>query len=164
MSLSGWLWIVGVMALTAFPVRSAELTAVPASYLPKSPDHRLHALIQSHAGRPVLINFWATWCEPCREEMPSLQRLANSGRDRGLVVITVAVADNLRHVEGFLREYDVSLPVIDDREQAISRAWGARVVPTTLVLDRRHRIRLRGVGQIDWDSPAIHQQLYPLYK
>lgn len=96
--------------------------------------------------------------------MPSLQRLAARWQGRGLAVITVAVADNTRQVEDFLWEIGVTLPVIHDHAQGLSRPWRARVLPTTLILDRQHRIRLRGQGAIDWDSPAIDQRLHPLFK
>lgn len=134
------------------------------SALPKSADRRLDALLASHRGHPVVVNFWATWCEPCREEMPALQRLSDRRRDRGLVVITVAVADNTQRVVDFFWETSVELPAIDDREQAISRAWGVRALPTTVILDRRHRIRLRGVGPIDWDSAPVEKTLKTFYQ
>jgi len=158
------LWIAGALGLVPGSSHASELAVVPAGSLPRSADNRLQALIGSHKGRPVVINFWASWCEPCREEMPSLQRLANRWRDKGLAVITIAVADNPKKVEDFLWEISVELPVIDDREQIISRSWGARALPTTVILDRRHRIRLRGLGPIDWDSPSVDQKLQPLLK
>jgi thiol-disulfide isomerase/thioredoxin len=129
----------------------------------KSADQRLHDLVAAQKGRPVVINFWATWCEPCREELPLLQRLADRWHDQGLAVLTVAVADNLKRVEDVLWEASVNLPVIDDREQVISRSWGARALPTTLILDRKHRIRYRGQGAIDWSSAAVDQRLRPLF-
>lgn len=145
-------------------IYASELAVVPARAAPNPADGRLNALITAAGGRPVIINFWASWCAPCREEMPSLQRLSERWRDQGLVVITVAVADQLSQTNKFLSENAIQLPVIDDREQVISRAWGAHVLPGTAVLDRRHRIRLRGQGAIDWDSPAVGQHVQQLLK
>lgn len=131
---------------------------------PRTADLRLKSFLAAHRGQVVLINFWATWCEPCREEMPSLQRLAKRWRDRGLVVVTVAVADNARRAEDYFWELGVELPVIDDPAQALSRSWGARALPTTLILDRGHRIRWRGQGAIDWDDDRIASKLDPLLR
>jgi len=152
-------WMIVVLSLCAVATQAAELTVVNDKMPSKADDRRLHAAIAAYKGRPVLVNFWATWCEPCREEMPSLQRLASRWRNRGLAVITVAVADNNRRVEDYLREINVPLAVIHDSEQTINQPWGARVVPTSLILDTRHRIRLRGQGAIDWDTAVIDRQL-----
>lgn len=141
---------------------AADLKAVAAAPPPHATDKRLQALLDTHKGHPVIINFWATWCEPCREEMPSLQRQADRLRGQGLVVITVAVADNPSHVEDFFRDHVIQLPTIDDREKIISRAWGIHALPATVVLDRHHRMRLRGLGAINWDTPAIDKSLQVL--
>lgn len=143
---------------------ASELAAVASKSLPTAADQRLHSAIASHKGRPVLISFWATWCAPCREEMPSLQRLAKRWQDRGLAVVTVAVADNSKQVDDYLWDIGVELPVLHDPAQTLNRPWGARVIPTTVILDHRHRIRLHGQGAIDWDAPAVDQQLQSLFK
>ena len=133
--------------------------------LPAGKDTRLLQLLAQHKGKAVVLNFWATWCEPCREEMPSLARLDLRWQAKRLTVLTVAVADNAKRVEEFLWEVlpeKQTLPVLHDREQTISRAWGARMVPTTLILNRQHRIVARGLGAIDWDAPAIDKQLQTL--
>lgn len=143
---------------------AASLKPVTPRALPATADARLARVLASHKGKPVLVNFWATWCPPCREEMPSLARLAARWQARGLVVQTVAVADNEKLVEDFLWEVSAELPVLHDREQTISRAWSARVLPTTVVLDRAHRVVAHGTGAIDWDAPAIDKQLQTLLK
>ncbi|MBI5900657.1 MAG: TlpA family protein disulfide reductase [Rhodocyclales bacterium] len=143
----------------------AELKPVTAQAVPGGADKRLAEMLKAHRGKPVLVNFWATWCEPCREEMPSLGRLAARWQAKGLVVLTVAVADNDRRAEDFLWEVlpeGQKLPLLHDREQALGRAWGARMLPATVVLDRRHRVVAKGMGAIDWDAPATDKQLHTL--
>lgn len=153
-----------VLGGVASRAEAAELIRVTEKVPPPRADSRLHEQLSTLKDRPVVINFWATWCEPCREEMPSLQRLSTRWQSNGLTVITVAVADNAKQANDFLWEIGVTLEVIHDHAQGLSRPWRARVLPTTLILDRQHRIRLRGQGAIDWDNPAIDQQLQPLLK
>ena len=159
------LWLLLQPPVFAAGADTTGLKPVAPRSMPASDDRRLAQLLERHNGKPVVLNFWATWCEPCREEMPSLARLGTRWQARGLTVLTVAVADNAKRVEDFLWETlpeRQTLPVLHDREQTISRAWGARVLPTTVVLDRRHRIVLHGQGAIDWDAPAIDKQLTKL--
>ena len=111
----------------------------------------LAAALEKLRGRPVLVNFWASWCEPCRQEMPALQALAER---TGLAVVLVAVNDRKDDSADFLFEKAITLTALPDREQTISQAWGARVLPTSLLLDARHLPRYRAVGPVDWESPA----------
>lgn len=126
---------------------------------PRPADDRLAQQMSVNAGRPLVINFWASWCEPCRDEMPALGRLPKRLASSGLSVLTVAVADSESDAKKFMREAQLSLPVLHDRDQRISRAWGARLLPYTVVLDRRHRIVARAQGEIDWDDAAVIEQL-----
>jgi thiol-disulfide isomerase/thioredoxin len=157
--------IFSLLLPAAYAAPAAALQAIAPRAVPAVADPRLAQMLAAYKGKPVLVNFWATWCEPCREEMPALARLATRWQAKGLTVLTVAVADNAKRVDDFLWETlleQQTLQVLHDREQTISRAWGARVLPTTVVLDRRHRIVLRGQGAIDWDAPAIDKQLKKL--
>ena len=156
--------IVAALAFCATQANAAELLATNEAAPAKAQNKQLHDAIAAHKGHPVLINFWASWCEPCREEMPALQRLAKRWQARGLTVITVAVADSPRQVSDTLEKLNVQLPVIHNPEQQIIPRWGVSFLPTTLILDARQRIRLRGQGAIDWDAAAIDRQLQPLFK
>lgn len=158
------LGLAALLGLCTASTHAAELATISDKIPAKLADQRLHAALGKHRGKPVVINFWATWCEPCREEMPSLQRLADRWQSKGLTVITVTVADNPRQVDDFFREAGIKLAVIHDPSQSLSRPWGARILPTSLILDRQHQLRLRGQGAIDWDAPGIDQQLQALFK
>ncbi|WP_374690264.1 TlpA family protein disulfide reductase [Accumulibacter sp.] len=138
---------------------AAELREVSARRLSGTAGTPLDSLLAPLAGRPVIINFWASWCEPCRDEMPALQQLGTRWREQRLAVLTVAVADQRARLDSFLTAHAIELPVIDDREQQLSRALGVRLLPTTLVLDRHHRTRLRAEGAIDWHSATVSKRL-----
>ena len=149
-----------LLALCSAPLCAAALTPVEPTALPQGGDANLATRLASYAGRPVLVNFWASWCEPCREEMPALQALADSG----VVVLTIAVADRDADARRFLDQAGVALPLLFDREQRISKAWGVRLLPYTVVLDRRHRVVARAQGVVDWDASTVREQLQRLMR
>jgi thiol-disulfide isomerase/thioredoxin len=106
-------------------------------------------------GRAVLINFWASWCAPCRIEMPTLQTLAGFYGD-AVRVLAVNVGEGPRAIARFLQSSALDtglLTVLLDPEKEIARAWGAaRVLPTTVLIDARGRPRHRVQGELDWGS------------
>jgi cytochrome c biogenesis protein CcmG, thiol:disulfide interchange protein DsbE len=105
-------------------------------------------------GRTVVVNFWATWCEPCREEMPSLERLkARLGPK--FEVVAVNVGESPERVARFTREVPVTFPILYDRESATARRWKVRGYPTSYVVGPDGRIRYYFVGELDWSSDEV---------
>ncbi|WP_439536030.1 redoxin domain-containing protein [Methyloversatilis sp.] len=139
------------------------VTEAPAA-VPVGEDVRLAQQLARHAGQPVVINFWASWCEPCRDEMPALARLPERLAGTGLVVLTVAVADRDADAALFMQRARLALPVLHDRDQRLSRLWGARLLPCTVILDRQHRIVARAQGVIEWEDDAVLDRLRRLLK
>jgi len=113
-------------------------------------------------GRVVLVNFWATWCPPCVEEIPSLQRLYRRLRPEGLEILAVDVGESVESMEAFLKDKPIDFPVLMDEDGSALRRWGVYAFPTTLVLDHQHRIRYAVFGAFDWDSPEVTRALEPL--
>jgi peroxiredoxin len=108
--------------------------------------------LQSQLGKVVLVNFWATWCEPCIEEMPSMQQLRDRLGGEGLEIIGVNFKEGEPRIRTFLQKTPVTFPLLRDTDGAVARAWQVRIFPSTFVLDRRLRIRYALVGAIDWAS------------
>ena len=105
-------------------------------------------------GRAVLLNFWASWCEPCRAEMPSLQQAAAlHGADK-LLVLAINFKEKPAIALQFAERAGITLPVLLDVDGQAARRWGVRIFPTTLTLDRRGRPRHRVQGELDWTGPA----------
>jgi peroxiredoxin len=106
-------------------------------------------------GKVVIVNFWATWCPPCRFEMPSLQRAWEKLKDDGGVVIAVHVGGKEDEVWQFMSSYDLSFPIVLDTDSSVIKAWPVKGLPTTLVVDPEGLIRYRAIGGREWDDPAI---------
>lgn len=102
-------------------------------------------------GRLVLVHFFATWCEPCREELPALERLAARGRDR-LIVLPVALDESELRVRRLRDSLLLQMPVLLDRNRAVARAWRVTTLPTTFVLDAALRPRLAVEADVAWDT------------
>jgi peroxiredoxin/dienelactone hydrolase len=111
--------------------------------------------LQSYRGKVVVLNFWATWCPPCVEEIPSLERLRKLRHDRGLEVLSVDVGEEPEKVRAFLEDKPVGYPVALDPQARAFKAWNTYAFPTTFVLDRSHRIRYAVFGAFAWDSREV---------
>ena len=117
-------------------------------------DGRSHALAD-WKGKTVVVNFWATWCEPCREEMPSLERLKARLPANAFQVVAVNVGESPERVARFTREVPVSFPILYDRESATAKTWKVRGYPTSYVIGPDGRIRYYFVGELDWARDDI---------
>jgi len=107
-----------------------------------APDFQLHDLdgkavsLSDLQGKPVLINFWATWCPPCRAEMPYLQQIYEEWSVKGLALSTINIGESSSQVEEFLQSYELSFPVLLDTKQDVSQEYNIRGIPTTFFIDK----------------------------
>jgi thiol-disulfide isomerase/thioredoxin len=108
-----------------------------------------------YRGKVVLVNFWATWCEPCRHEMPSMQRLRDKLAGKPFVVLAVNVDEPDARVRRFVEETRFNLPVVLDMNKTVTRAWKVRVMPTSYIVDTEGKLRYRVVGDIDWSTDTV---------
>lgn len=119
--------------------------------------------LADYRGRLVLVSFWATWCEPCRDEMPSFDRLRRRFDGR-LEVLAVNYGEGEARVRAFLGKIPVGFPVLLDRDATAAKAWQARVLPTTFLVDPAGRVRYSAVGELDWSAPSIEATLRSLLR
>jgi len=135
-------------AVPVTPVRGdVEAPAFRAS----TPDGTRIALAD-YKGQVLLLNFWATWCPPCREEMPSIETLHREFREQGLVVLAISVLDRPHAVVEFMRELGLTFPALLDADGALAKRYGARGLPSTHLVDRHGRLVGRAIGPRDWTS------------
>lgn len=108
-----------------------------------------------YRGRVVLLNFWGSWCPPCREEFPSLQRLQQALGGSDFTVLAIAVADSEAAVTQFLQGRAAGFDVLLDEERKTAGDYRAAGVPVTYLLDRQGRLLAGKTGPQHWDSPAM---------
>lgn len=114
------------------------------------------------AGKVVLLNFWATWCGPCKEEMPSLARLQKQFDPQRARVVTITADMHPQAITQFLTQLRIGLPVLFDEDEEVSRMFMVRGLPTTVLIAQDGRVVGRAVGPRPWDSQeavALMQQL-----
>ena len=120
--------------------------------------------LSSFKGEVVLVNFWATWCEPCREEMPSLQRLQQKLGGKGFRVLAVNVGEGAPRIRQFLERTPVSLSIVRDADSDVMKAWRVRMLPASFLVDRRGMLRYQIVGEADYDDAAQQAPVLELLK
>jgi cytochrome c biogenesis protein CcmG, thiol:disulfide interchange protein DsbE len=118
----------------------------------------------SFRGEVVLVNFWATWCEPCREEMPSLQRLEKKLAGKPFRVVAVNIGEGAPRIRQFLERTPVSFTILRDAESEVMKAWRVRMLPASFLADRRGMLRYQLIGEADYDDPKQQAPILELLK
>ena len=142
-----------MLGLAASASVAADLKPWPGGSPPalalKDLDGRLHQL-SDYRGKVVLINFWATWCEPCRDEMPSIQGLRQKLEGKPFVVLAVNLDEPESRIRKFLSQMKLDFTILLDPERKAAKAWDARILPASFVAGPDGRIRYSLIGEIDW--------------
>ena len=137
----------------------------------RAPDYRVVnvmtgdsiGLRSGYDGKVVLINVWATWCIPCRKEMPSMERLWSEFRNEGFAIAAVSVDDApAEKVRAFAEELHLTFDILHDRSNNIQPAYQTLGVPQSYLLDRQGRIAHIEIGEVEWDSDANRARIAEL--
>jgi len=161
-----WLAVVAVLAglgigATALVKYGSERE--PVAVGARAPDFRVIdlasgdtvSLRERYKGQVTLVNIWATWCEPCKVEMPSMQRLYDSFGSRGFKIAAVSVDEgDPTDVRNFGQSLGLTFDLLQDRSTAIQQAYQTTGVPESFLLDRNGTIMKRVIGAHDWSSPV----------
>ncbi len=132
----------------------------------QAPEFRLPGLdgqpvsLSDFRGRPVFVNFWASWCGPCRYEMPFIQEIYEDKRwsDKGLVILAIDMGESRSTAEDFMRSSNLSFPVLLDADQQVALRYNVRAIPTTFLVDKDGVIQAMKIGAFP-SKAAIEQDL-----
>lgn len=113
-------------------------------------------------GQVVVLNFWATWCAPCVEEMPSLVEMAQKVKDKGVTVVGVSIDVDGNAYHNFIKQHGVDFLTVRDPDQKSSSLYGTTGWPETFIIDRQGVLRRKFVGPVNWNDPEIVQYITSL--
>jgi cytochrome c biogenesis protein CcmG/thiol:disulfide interchange protein DsbE len=148
-----------LVALTLL-ISACDTGSTPARIGRVAPDFTVQdaerkVALNEFRGKVVVLNFWATWCMPCIEEMPSLVQMQRRLKDRGITVVAVSLDKDAESYQRFLRNHNISLLTVRDEKQQSSDLYGTFKFPETYVIDRNGVMRRKFVGPVDWSQPEV---------
>jgi thiol-disulfide isomerase/thioredoxin len=128
-------------------------------------DGKRHTL-SDYRGKVVLVNFWATWCPPCRREMPSMERLTQRLKGQPFAILAINQQEDADQVFVFTGQLEPAptFPILFDRDSKVSHAWGVLGLPASFIVDKRGRVVYRAMGGRDFDHPEIERAIRALLK
>ena len=115
-------------------------------------------------GRAVLLNFWASWCEPCRAEMPTLQQLVELYGEEKLTVLAINFKESRNTAERYVKRSGLNLPVVLDPAGEIARRWNVKVFPTTIAIAADGAPKWRARGEVDWSTLEAGRMVEALFR
>jgi cytochrome c biogenesis protein CcmG/thiol:disulfide interchange protein DsbE len=116
-------------------------------------DHKV--TLSQLRSKVVVLNFWATWCPPCIDEMPSLLQMQQRMKDKGVIVLAVSLDADENAYHKFLKDYKVDLLTVRDADQKSNNLYGTFKFPETYIIDRSGVVRRKFIGAVDWNQPEI---------
>jgi len=122
-------------------------------------DNGRTVALSQFKGQVVVLNFWATWCPPCIEEMPSLVQMQQRMKARGVTVLAVSVDVDENSYQRFLKDHNVNLLAVRDADQKSNALYGTFKFPETYVIDRNGIMRRKFIGAVDWTEPDVIEYL-----
>ena len=108
--------------------------------------------LEDYRGKIVFLNFWATWCQPCRTEMPSMEKLYTEFKDRDFTMLAVDLQEGTKKVRTFKEKFKLNFPILLDSDGRVSLRYGVRSIPTTFLIDRAGHVIGGALGARDWAS------------
>jgi len=163
-AMRGWSWVclsVGLLCVGVAPVRALSVgSAMPEIGLRDRAGQPVNAASLLH--KVVIVDFWATWCEPCRQELPQLQKLHQKYAAQGLAIVGVSVDEKVDGLDEFLGKFGISFAVVHDPEHKVTSRFAPPRMPSSYVIDRSGIVRYVHAGFRISDVPELEKQVREL--
>ena len=140
--------------------RPPHVGAAAKDFTVQDSDHQVS--LNQFRGQVVIVNFWATWCPPCMQELPSMMDMQNQLRSRGVMVLGVSIDIDDDAYHRFLKRRNINFVTVRDPDQKVAGMYGTSGWPESYIIDRQGVLRRKIVGPINWDSPEVMQFLSKL--
>ena len=145
------------MGLAKLPEKAA-----PDFTLPNVDEQQVS--LRQYRGKVVFLNFWATWCIPCREEMPALEQLHQTFQQQDLIILAINLKEGAEQVKTFFQQRTLSFPALLDQNGTVFRDYSVAGMPTTYLIGRDGKLLARGVGGRDWTRAEAQELIRDLVK
>lgn len=162
------LWLVAGTTLAAETGKNQTLSPVAKPFA--APEFALRGedgktyRLADYRGKVVVLNFWATWCPPCRDEMPSMERAHEKLKGENIAILAINVGEDANTIFAFTGQYPVSFPLPLDVDGSVTRKYPVVGLPTTFIIDPQGNVTYRAIGGRDWGSDQILGQLRKMQK
>ena len=155
--------VAGILACLS-PLAGAEAINVPAPDFTLESRSGENLRLEDHRGEVVMLNFWASWCGPCRQEMPLMDELYSQYKDLGFIILAVNVDENRDEALRFLDKVPVNYPILYDPESSVSELYEVQAMPTTVMIDRNGNARYLHYGYQPGYEDEYEQQIRELVR
>lgn len=156
------LLLVGLVVCSSFGVLSVKADQAPDFTLPANTGKNLK--LSEQRGNVVMLNFWASWCGPCRQEMPLLDAMSQRYSAAGFVLLGVDVEEDNTDAKKIIKDLKISYPILFDTENKVSKLYSVETMPTTVMIDKKGQIRFINHGYKPGDENKYREQIRELIK
>lgn len=161
--LAGAMCSANVLAEKAQPLHAVPNTPMAPEFSLKDTNGKLYKL-SDYRGKVVIVNFWTTWCPPCRFELPSMERAYQQLKKQDIEILAINVGEDADTIFTFTVDYPVTFPLLMDLDSRVINDYPVIGLPTTYVIDSRGKLVYRAIGTREWDDPALVQKILALKK
>jgi len=159
-----------LVLLITSSLQAAPITLTKLEVPQPAPNFRLSDLdnkiftLKEFKGKPLIVNFWATWCKPCREELPAFNRAWAKLKGQGVQMLAINIGEDPTAVFNFIKEYPIDFKVLLDPQSDELANWQMRGLPTTFVIDSYGRVVYQAIGEREWDNDELLTKVLALRK